>query len=201
MKRNKPMAVVAILLMTVTLLTTACSGGNETAAPRAMPTESLIAEDYGEVDATIQAIDTETRSVTLRTADGQVDTITAPADVDLSKLTMGDVVTLGAYQRLSVRALPAGSAPLGTRTQVAEGRAAPGEAPGRGVAQATSTVTEIAAIDSDNNTVTLRSADGSSRTLNVRNPDNQRKLRELEVGDLVRIDFVEAVTATLRPKP
>lgn len=201
MKRTKPMAVVAILLLTLTLFSTACSSGDDTAAPRAMPTESLIAEDYGEVDATIQAIDTETRGVTLRTADGKVDTITAPADVDLSKLEAGDVVTLGAYQRLSVKALPAGSAPLGTRTQVAEGRAAPGETPGRGVAQVTSTVTEIAAIDTDSNSVTLRAADGSTRTLSVRNPDNQRKLKELEVGDLVQIDFLEAVTATLRPKP
>lgn len=203
MKRTIPMAALAILLMAVMLSTTACSSDNQTtaAAPRAMPTESLIAEDYAEIDATIQAIDTDSREVTLRTADGQIDTITAPADVDLGKLKAGDIVTVGAYQRLSVKALPPGSAPLGTRTQVAEGRSVPGEAPGRGVAQVTSTVTEIAALDTDDNTVTLRSADGSSRTLTVRNPDNQRKLRELEVGDLVRIDFVEAVTATLRPKP
>lgn len=61
-------------------------------------------------------------------------------------------------------------------------------------------ISEVAAIDIANNTVTLRAADGRLRMLDVKNPDNQRKLKTLKVGDLVQIEFAEAVAVTLKPK-
>ena len=48
--------------------------------------------------------------------------------------------------------------------------------------------------------MTFGAADGRLRMLDVKNPDNQRKLKTLKVGDLVQIEFAEAVAVTLKPK-
>ena len=120
--------------------------------------------------------------------------------MDLTRLKKGDVVIVGAYQRLSVMALPAGSAPLGMIREARMAKSEPGATPGRAVAEVTRVISEVAAIDLANNTVTLRAADGRLRTLDVKNPDNQRKLKTLKVGDLVQIEFAEAVAVRLKPK-
>jgi hypothetical protein len=185
----------------------ACSSdsGSTASAPSAPPPatgqpETVIGETYAQTEATIQAIDKTARTVTLRMADGTMQTVTVPADADLTKRKPGEVVILEALQRVSVRALPPGSAPLGVRREMATVKAKPGETPGRADAEVTVLVTEVAAVDIARNTVTLRGADGSLRTLNVKNPDNQRKLQTLKVGDLVQFDVIEAVAVGLKPK-
>jgi hypothetical protein len=62
-------------------------------------------------------------------------------------------------------------------------------------------VTEVAAVDAINNTVTLRNAGGEVKTLNVRNYENQQKLKTLKIGDLVQIEVIEAGGVQLKPKP
>jgi hypothetical protein len=185
----------------------ACSsdGGGTASAPPAPPPateqpETVIGETYGQTEATIKAIDKTARTVTLRMADGAMQTVTVPADADLTARKPGEVVILEALQRVSVRALPQGSAPLGVRRERATMKARPGETPGRTEAEVTVVVTEVAAVDPVRNTVTLRGADGSLRTLDVKNPDNQRKLQTLKVGDLVQFDVIEAVAVGLKPK-
>ncbi len=194
---------VAAALLAGSAVLGACSSdgtGAASALPATQQPETVIGETIVETEATVLAIDKASRGVTLRMADNSVQTVTAPADADLSRIKPGDVVLLGAFQRLSVRALPPGSAPLGVRREVATARAQPGETPGRAAAEITTIVTEVAAIDVARNTVTLRGADGRLTTLDVKNPDNQRKLRTLKVGDLVAIDLIEAAAVQLQPK-
>jgi Cu/Ag efflux protein CusF len=206
MKRVFSFAMAPLLLGTLVTGLTGCGsdGGRTASAPTAVPAsaqpETVVGEAYAETEATIEAIDAKTRNVTLRAADGETQTVQAPADVDLTALKKGDVVILGAYQRVSVRALPPGSAPLGATREVAAARSQPGETPGRVLAEATRVVSEVTAIDLANNRVTLKGADGSTVTLDVKNPENQRKLQTLKVGDLVEIDLIEAVGVELKPR-
>ena len=206
MKRVVSFAVAPWLLAAMAAGLTGCGSesGRTASAPRAVPAtaqpETVVGEAYAETEATIEAIDAKTRNVTLRAADGKTQTVQAPVDVDLTVLKKGDVVILGAYQRVSVRALSPGSAPLGVTREVAAARSQPGETPGRVLAEATRVVSEVTAIDLANNRVTLKGADGLARTLDVKNPENQRKLQTLKVGDLVEIDFIEAVGVELKPR-
>jgi Cu/Ag efflux protein CusF len=206
MKRVVSFAVAPWLLAAMAAGLTGCGSesGRTASAPTAVPAtaqpETVVGEAYAETEATIEAIDAKTRNVTLRAADGKTQTVQAPVDVDLTVLKKGDVVILGAYQRVSVRALSPGSAPLGVTREVAAARSQPGETPGRVLAEATRVVSEVTAIDLVNNRVTLKGADGLARTLDVKNPENQRKLQTLKVGDLVEIDFIEAVGVELKPR-
>ncbi len=161
---------------------------------------TVIGEAQIDTEATIQSIDRKSRKVTLRRADGNTEVIEAPADVDLAKVKKGDVVIASAYQRLSVQVMAPGTAPLGVVRQLATAKSQPGEQPGRAGAELTRMVAEVAAIDLVNNTVTLRGADGGLQTLNVKNPDNQRKLKTLKLGDLVQIDLLEVAAIGLKPR-
>jgi Cu/Ag efflux protein CusF len=194
--------LAAIVLAALPMLS-ACEsdGGTSTSTPAVTEQPAtMIAEEYAETEATIEAIDPKTRNVTLLTADGKTMTVEAPPDTDLNRIKKGDVVVFSAYQSISVRALAPGASPLGVTREASMVKAAPGETPGRAVGAQTRAVLEIADIDRTKNTVTLKGADGSLRTLEVRNPDNQRKLKELSKGDLVQIDVFDAIAIGIKPK-
>ena len=150
-------AMAPLLLGALATGLTGCGSDSErtASAPTAVPAtaqpETVVGEAYAETEATIEAIDAKTRNVTLSAADDKTQTVQAPADVDLTALKKGDVVILGAYQRVSVRALAPGSAPLGVTRDMAAARSQPGETPGRVVAEATRVVSEVTAIDLVNN--------------------------------------------------
>ena len=105
---------VGLIIASVMLIAlSACARDNRSteapapSAPRTTPTEPrLLAEEYVEGEAVVQAINKTDRTVTLRNAEGQSSTVQVPADADLNRLKPGDTVVLGAYQALSIRVLP-----------------------------------------------------------------------------------------------
>ena len=56
---------------------------------------------------------------------------------------------------------------------------------------------ELTAIDLVASTATLRGADGQSRTIAVKDPQMQERMRNLRVGDLVELTYSEAVAAKI----
>ncbi len=183
----------------------ACAGDSRTtestpaSASRTTATEPrLLAEEYAEGEAIVQAVNKTDRTLTLRNAQGQSNTIAVPADVDLNRLKKGDTVLIGVYHALSVRVLPPGSAALGAAAAV--GSTAPGQPEGRVWGQQLTVVNEVTAIDLDAHTAMLRGADGQSRTIAVKDPQMQDRMRNLRVGDLVELTYSEALAAKVLPK-
>ena len=186
---------------------TACAGDRrtETAPPpaatttQAQPAEpALLAEEYVEGQALVQAVNRSTRTVTLRNDEGKVTTVQVPADVDLNRVKAGDRVALGLYQALSARVLPPGSAPLGAT--VATASTAPGQPEGRAWGEELVVVTEITAVDLVNHTVTLTGADGKARTVTVKDPQMQQRMSNLKVGDLLELTYADVVAAKVMPQ-
>ena len=196
---------IGLIIGTAMLIAlSACAGDSRSpessaAAPRTTATEPrLLAEEYVEGEAVVQAVNKTDRTVTLRNAQGQPNTIAVPADVDLNRLKKGDRVLIGVYQTLSLRVLPPGSAALGATA--AGGSTAPGQPEGRAWGQQLVVVNEVTAIDLAAHTATLRGADGWSRTIAVKDPQMQDRMRNLRVGDLVELTYSEAVAAKVLPK-
>ena len=194
-----------IISSAMLIVLSACAGDGRTtestpaAAPRTTPTEPrLLAEEYAEGEAVVQAVNKTNRTVTLRNAQGQSNTVAVPADVDLNRLKKGDTVLIGVYHALSVRVLPPGSAALGATA--AGGSTAPGQPEGRVWGQQLTVVNEVIAIDLAAYTATLRGADGQSRTIAVKDPQMQDRMRNLRVGDLVELTYSEALAAKVLPK-
>ncbi|MBK8210235.1 MAG: hypothetical protein IPK78_09910 [Rhodospirillales bacterium] len=193
------LAIASVLLLALS----ACSGNSrtETAAPPARTTATeprLLAEEYVEGEAVVQAVNPVDRLLTLRNERDQSNTIKVPADVDLNRLKKGDTVLFGIYQSLSIRVLPPGSAALGASAAV--GSTAPGQPEGRAWGQQLVVVNEITALDLAAHTVTLRGADGQLRMITVKDPEMQERMRNLQVGDLVELTYSESVAAKVLPK-
>lgn len=159
---------------------------------------ALIAEEYTEGEATVVAVNQPARSVTLSNARGQVTTVKVPADVDLTRLKVGDTVLIGILQSLSAQVLPPGSALLGTT--VATGSTPPGQPSGRAWGQQVTIVAEVTAIDLTTHTVTLRGGDGETHTIAVKDPQTQQRMTNLKIGDLVQLSYSEALAARVVPK-
>lgn len=168
-------------------------------AAEAQPTEpTLVAEEYVEGDALVQAVNRSTRTVTLRSDDQKVTTVQVPADVDLNRVKAGDRVRLGVYQSISARVLPAGSAPLGAT--VAAGSTAPGQPEGRAWAQQVVVVAEITQVDLTNHTVTVTGAEGKVHTITVKDPEMQQRMANLQVGDLLELTYADVIAAKVMPR-
>jgi hypothetical protein len=66
------------------------------------------------------------------------------------------------------------------------------------VAQTTTIVATVTKIDRKHQSVTLRGADGTTKTVDVRNPAH---LAKLEVGDLVELNLTQALAIQVEKAP
>ena len=166
------------------------------AAPEEKP--SVSEEILITMEATVTAINQETREVTLKNAAGEEVTIIADDEVrNLAQVEVGDILTIEYLEGVMIEVVDPGTE-LGAAEVGAAARAEPGEKPAGAMVTETSVVVEIIAIDLENDTATLKNAAGETKTVAARNPEN---LKKVKVGDRVMITFTEAVAMTVTEKP
>lgn len=143
------------------------------------------------LSATVEAINMQTREVTLRGEDGQTQTITVGEEArNLGQVKPGDVVTAEFVRKLDVEVFADDGSELGAGALSAAGRAEEGEMPGAMAIDSQVITAKVAEINLDNNTFKLQWPDESVEEFVAQNPDN---LRRAEVGDIVVIAYTEAV--------
>ena len=150
------------------------------------------------LEATVAAVDHDTREVTLKDADGETVTITCSADVkNLPQVDVGDRVEVEYLEMVALEALPPGEAEMGAMTTTAKKTAPLGEKPAGTMVQETTVITVIESIDLENELVTLKGPEGYAKTVRARNPDN---LKKVAVGDKVRVTYVTALAIAVTEK-
>jgi len=159
----------------------------------AMKQEALIT-----LEATVTAINHETREVTLQDAEGESITIIAGDEVrNLAQVEVGDKLKVEYLQTIMIQVVAADEAAVGAQQIVAGDRAEPGEKPAGSAISETTVVAEIQAINKENQTVVLKGPQGNSQTVKVRNPDN---LEKVAIGDKVKITYTEAMAISVTEK-
>jgi len=149
------------------------------------------------VEATVTAINHETREVTLKNADGESISFIAADEVrNLAQVEVGDTLTVEYMEGVMIEVVDAATE-LGTSTGGAAGRAELGEKPGGATISGVSVVVVIEAIDLENGTATVKNAEGESKTVKARDPEN---LKKVAVGDKVMITFVQGIAITVTEK-
>lgn len=141
--------------------------------------------------ATVDAIDHETREVTL-SAEGGTVTFTASDDIrNLAQVEAGDRVIAEVSEDISIEvfANPEGVEP-GAGELVVEGRAAEGEMPGAAAMDSVVITSVVEEINLEANTFKLRGPEGNVKEFVAQNPEN---LKRAEVGDLVVITITQAM--------
>jgi hypothetical protein len=150
------------------------------------------------VEASVAAIDHDTREVTLETDDGESVTVTVgPEARNLDQVEVGDRVEVQYYQAVAVEVLaPSDIQPSAGMVSRME-RAPEGEKPGAMLLEETTVTAIIDAIDRNKEQVTLTGPGGETKTVKVRNPAN---LEKVAVGDQVRITYTKGFAVDVREK-
>ena len=144
--------------------------------------------------ATVEAVNLETRMVTLRNPEGKSFTVYVSKEaINLPQVRVGDTVRVEYGEALAVRMAQPGE--VRDETSLGVSRATPGSKPG-GVEVIETTVTaKIEGIDKKNEVVSLRLPDGGLRLVKVQDPANLEKVKE---GDTIVITYTEAFAISVR---
>ncbi len=144
------------------------------------------------VRGTVDAIDKEKGTVTLKGPKGRTLTLDVKDKEKLDQIKVGDPVVAVYMEAVAVR-LNKGGAP-GVSTQEARVSSKPGETPAGAIGREISITATITAIDKKANTVTIKGPQGNTETIKAKDPKN---LAALKVGDLVDITYTQALAVSL----
>ena len=150
------------------------------------------------MQATVSAVNQETREVTLQNEEGDTVTIKASKDVkNLDEVGVGDTVDVEYLEMVAMEVLPTRDVEMAAMTTAAKKVAPPGEKPAEAMMQETTVITVIEAIDKENQLVTLKGPEGNTKTVRARNPAN---LDRISVGDKVMVTYTTALAISVTEK-
>jgi Cu/Ag efflux protein CusF len=144
---------------------------------------------------TIQAIDQATRSITLRSENGDEDTFTAGPEVTrFNQLKVGDKIRATYYESLVFQLRKPGTPSTPASTTVAGGRIV--EVPGGAVGKQQTTTVTVKAVDMNVPSITVVTTDGRTMTRKI---DNRKNLEGVSPGDRIDITYTQALIVNAEP--
>jgi len=142
--------------------------------------------------ATIVAIDSTNRLITLKDAAGEVDTIYAPPEMQrFSELKVGDKVTFRYYESVVYALQAPGTKPPEPTVGIVRGT---GPKPGGTISSQVTAVVTIQAIDMNVPSVTIKTEDGSVSSFKV---EDKKALGNFKAGDKVQITYTRALAVSV----
>jgi Cu/Ag efflux protein CusF len=143
--------------------------------------------------ATIVAIDSTNRLITLKAEDGMTDTVFAGPDVKrFSELKVGDKVTFRYYESVVYAIQQPGAKPPAPATSGIVRSTGP--KPGGTMSEQLTAVVTIQAIDLKIPSVTIKTEDGTVMSFKIEEPKN---LTGVKVGDKVQITYTRALAISV----
>lgn len=160
---------------------------------------SFSASQSMRITAVIEAIDHDSRVVTVRKPDGEVLTFTASDEVrNLDQVDVGDTLNAHYKETVSVVVMESDGMEANSAEASAMARAEKGSMPGFAAKDATIITATVEEINLERNTFKLKGPDGKVNEYVARNPQN---LKLAAVGDLVVITVTESVVVTVESQP
>jgi hypothetical protein len=151
------------------------------------------------VSAVVEAIDHETRVVTVRKADGEAITFTASEEArNLGQVSVGDVLIAEYMETVTIDVLANDGLEAEAAEATAMARTEEGEMPGVAAMDSVVVISTVEEINVEKNTFKLKGPDGVVEEFVARNPQN---LKRAMVGDLVVMTVTEAVAITVEKAP
>jgi Cu/Ag efflux protein CusF len=143
------------------------------------------------LSATITAVDAAARSITIKDAQGQVETLKVPPEVKrFGELAAGDVIEVELEQALLLEYQPAGTLAVEPKAVAVGGKAEAGAPAGGAVAAGVQATVTVMAIDQKGRVVTFQGPAGNQYQVKA---GPQIQLEKLKVGDRLLATYVEAV--------
>jgi hypothetical protein len=154
------------------------------------------------VRATVKAIDLNTRTVTLVGPQGETTMKVGEQVQNLAQVKPGDTVVARYYESVAYVIAPPGTKLPEDTLAAAAARAVPGEMPAGGVAEKIVVTGLVVGVNPTAHTISLVNpppAGGEIRTLTVKDPEYQKMLPQIKVGDTITAYITEAVVVAVEP--
>lgn len=151
-----------------------------------------------EVTATIVAINTLSRIVTLKGPQGRtVDVVCGDEVRNFAQLRIGDQVNVKYMEALT---LELQKTRVSTAPSVTTGmeRAAPGSRPAGAVGREITAMADVVAVDQKKSTISLKGPAGNVYELKVQNQDH---FKVVKVGDQIEVVYTQALAVAVTPAP
>jgi acyl transferase domain-containing protein len=156
---------------------------------------SFFASQSTMITARVEAINHETREVTLRGPEGNEISFTASEEArNLKQVSVGDIVNAEYVESISIEVMANKGAKAGVGEVAAMARTKEGEMPGVAAMDTQIVTATVEEINLEANTFKLKGPDGQVEEYVARNPEN---LKRAEVGDLVVFTMTEAVAISV----
>jgi hypothetical protein len=147
--------------------------------------------------AIVEALDQESRTITLRGPHGTRTTFTVGDRVkNLHRIHVGDRVVVDYVESLAIQVVKPGTSAEERATIVDS--AEPGEKPAGTVVETVTMIATIEQIDRSVPSITLKESNGNLHTVKVRHPE---RLKLVKVGDTLKITYRQAVAVSVEPAP
>lgn len=160
--------------------------------------QPLEVSDVEELEATVVAVDASTRMLSLRGPEGNVASFKVDPEVrNLSQVEVGDILRISYYTGYLFSIAEPGTA--GEDLAVAAGRTEEGERPGAMAGATTRATVEILSVARDGTAVSFRDPEGYVQSIDVPRKEGQAFARKLRQGDLVDIQYTEAIAIGVVP--
>jgi len=185
-----------ISFIALSLAATVVFAANEDAM---MDRPSFSASQSMTISAVVEAIDHETRVVTVRKPDGEALTFTASDEArNLDQVTVGDVLIAEYTESVSIKVMANDGMEANAAGASAMARTKKSEMPGFAAMDAAVVTATVEEINLEMNTFKLKGPDGTVNEYVARNPEN---LKRAAVGDLVVMTVTESVAITVEAQP
>jgi Cu/Ag efflux protein CusF len=163
-------------------------------AAYAQPPASVSKTAITTETATIVAIDSASRVITLKGADGAVESIVAGPEMQrFADLKVGDVVTFKYYESVVLAIQKPGDKPAVDKASVERGT---GAKPSGKMSQTLTTVVTVTAIDAAVPSITIKNDKGETMHFKVEDKSN---LTGVKVGDKVQVSYTQALAVSVEP--
>jgi len=187
---------IAIALVLGFSSTAALLAGDESAAGKK---PSISATQKVQLTTVVEAIDLETRLLTLKGPEGNTRTLSVSEEThNLEMVEVGDQVNVEYVQHMSIEVLANDGTQPGTGTMTAVAHNKEDQAPGGMEMETTVITATVEEINLEASTFKLKMPGGEIRDFEAVNPDN---LRKAAVGDLVVTTYTEALAVYLAEVP
>jgi len=162
----------------------------ETASKISMSTNQTVV-----LTAVVEAINQETREVTLRGPEGNTVSFVASEDArNLGQVEVGDIVMAEYVQSMSIEVFANDGTEPGAGELTVAGRSEEGDMPALTAIDALVVTATVEEINLEANTFKLKGPSGEIKEYEARNPEN---LKKAAVGDLVVITYTEAIALSV----
>jgi len=144
--------------------------------------KTVTKSDVATATATVQAIDTANRIITLRSEDGTEDTMYVPKEVTrFDQVKVGDKLKVRYHESMVFQVRKPGDTVNAART--------PGAKPGAQMSRQVTATVDVVAVDPSVPSITIKTADGRTVTRKI---ENKKNIEGVKAGDKIDITFTQA---------